>query len=64
MNAFLSYTLSEDDPEIEAMHEMADSDNNEQERNVHFYVHASETLKRDEKKTLFVNFNHLTNFQW
>ena len=43
---------------------MADSDNNEQERNVHFYVHASETLKRDEKKTLFVNFNHLTNFQW
>ena len=46
------------------MHEMADSDNNEHVKNVHFYIHASENLKRDEKKTLFVNFNHLTNFQW
>lgn len=32
--------------------------------NLLYYVRASENLKIEEQKTMFVNFEHLTNFQW
>lgn len=55
-----TFVLSPDDPNYEAYADMEDEPNAQ----IRYYVRLAEQLKVDEMKTLYVDFTHLSCFQW
>jgi len=54
----VSFVLSPDDPNYEAY---AD---HEDESAIRYYVRQAEKLKAEEQKTLYVDFSHMSSYQW
>lgn len=57
-----SFELSADDPNYEHYVEQMNMD--EGGEHDKYYVKIAAEMKRDEKHTLFIDFRHLTSFQW
>ena len=56
-----SFTLSEDDPNFESY--AADIDD-EPGAQIHYYQKCARDMLADERKTLYVDFTHMSSYQW
>ena len=55
-----SFTLSEDDPNYEAYAGLEEEGNTQ----IYYYKRASEDIKNNESRTMYVDFTHMSSFQW
>lgn len=59
-NFLSNFTLSEDDPNFEAYAGMEEEVNAQ----IYYYVRASEDIKNNESRTMYVDFTHMSSYQW
>ena len=57
----LSFTLSPDDPNYEAY---ADQTNSAIDEPIYYYVRQVDNMKNDEASTMYVDFQHLSSYNW
>ena len=60
MSCFDSFTLDKDDPNFETYAGQEDDKNAQ----VHYYQRCAERLYHDETKTMFVDYTHMTSYNW
>lgn len=56
-----SFTLSEDDPNFESYAADVDDDAGAQ---IYYYQKCARDMLNDERKTLYVDFTHMSGYQW
>ena len=58
-----SFTLNPEDPNYEMYADHINADVEASER-IRYYVKIADELKIEEKRTMYVDFTHMTSFQW